>query len=271
MRFLLAIHDVWPGNFPLVAGYLARLRSLGARRIALLAVPAYHGAPPMDRDAEFIAWLREEAMRGTELFLHGHRHLMGELRGGELRGGGTDEGDPRDIATPGRAPDLPRRNAWGRFVNRSLVEREAEFCGLPRAERARLFAAGMEVWKRTGLPLSGFVAPTWHGAPPREEMRAAGIPLWETRFRLVHLPTGRSAFVPPLAWGRSRATGEITLAGGRAWRAALMRMPLLKVALHPGDLESEGAERVVAGMFPAGVNVGYAEIFGGPRDASQPA
>jgi predicted deacetylase len=251
MRFLLAIHDVWPGNFPLVAGYLARLRALGARRIALLAVPAYHGAPPMDGDAEFIAWLREEALRGTELFLHGHQHLMGELRGG-------------------RFEDGARRNAWGRFVNRNLVEREAEFCGLPRAERARLFGAGMEVWKRTGLPLAGFVAPTWHGAPPRADMRASGIPLWETRFRLAHLPTGRSAFVPPLAWGRSRATGEVTLAGGGLWRAAIARMPLLKVALHPGDLESGGADGVVAGLFPAGENVGYAEVFDGPSQAAQP-
>jgi uncharacterized protein len=240
MRFLLAIHDVWPGNFPLVAGYLARLRSLGARRCALLAVPAYHGAPPMDGHAEFMAWLREESVRGTELFLHGYHHWMGELAGAN-------------------AP----RSLWGRFVNRRLVEREAEFCGLPRAERARIFGAGMEVWRRAGLPLSGFVAPTWHGAPAREEMRAAGIALWETRFRLAHLPTGRAAFVPPLAWGRSRSNGDITLTGGEAWRRASLRMPLLKVALHPGDLDAgTGAEGVLARLFPAGENVGYAEVFG---------
>lgn len=241
MRFLLAIHDVWPGNFPLVAGYLARLRALGARRIALLAVPAYHGAPPMDGSAEFIAWLREEESRGTELFLHGYHHLMGELCGRASSGG--------------------RRNAWGRFVNRRLVEREAEFCGLPRAERSRLFGAGMEAWERTGLPLSGFVAPTWHGSPPREDLRASGIVLWETRFRLVHVPTGRSALVPPLAWGRS-ASGGVTLTGGEPWRLGLMRLPLLKVALHPGDLESDGVEDVLARLFPAGRNVGYGEVFG---------
>jgi predicted deacetylase len=189
----------------------------------------------MDANAELIAWLREESARGTELFLHGHRHLMGEGA---------------------------RRNAWGRFVNRHLVEREAEFCGLPRVERARLLGAGMEVWRRTGLPLSGFVAPTWHGAPAREDLRAAGIALWETRFGLVHLPTGSRAFVPPLAWGRSRA-GELTLTGGKAWLAAMLRMPLLKVALHPGDFESGGAEGVVAPLFSAGGNVGYAEVFGG--------
>ena len=64
MRFLLAIHDVWPGNFPLVAGYVEVLRSLGARRIALLAVPSFHGAPLMDANAEFLAWLRAESALG---------------------------------------------------------------------------------------------------------------------------------------------------------------------------------------------------------------
>jgi uncharacterized protein len=250
MRFLLAIHDVWPGNFPLVAGYLARLRSLGARRIALLAVPAYHGAPPMDGNPEFISWMREEAALGTELFLHGYHHLMRELC----------EGEPGE--GPGKTPSGARRSAWGRFVNRRLVEREAEFCGLPRADRSRIFAAGLDAWRRTGLPLSGFVAPTWHGAPPREVMRDAGLGLWETRFRLMHLPSGRAAFVPPLAWGRSKATGETSLTGGKAWLAALARLPLVKVALHPGDLEAGGAEGVVAGLFPAGENVGYGEVFG---------
>lgn len=236
MRFLLAIHDVWPGNFQLVAGYLARLRSLGARRFALLAVPAYHGAPAMDGNREFIDWMREESQRGTELFLHGWHHLM----------------------DPGLS-----RSAWGRFVNRRLVEREAEFCGLPRAERTRIFGEGLEVWRRTDLPLAGFVAPTWHGSPPREDMLAAGIPLWETRFRLHHLASGRSASVPPLAWGQNPGTGKVTLMGGEAWLSVLRRIPLIKVALHPGDLEAgSGAEGVLAGLFPAGENVGYADVFG---------
>ena len=247
MRFLLAIHDVWPGNFPLVKGYLARLRCLGARHVALLVVPAFHGAPPMDGHPEFLAWLRAEAGAGSELFLHGYRHLMGEL-----------------VAGPGR-PDagLPaRRSAWGRFVNRRLVAREAEFSGLPRSEKARLLWEGLEVWRRTGLPLAGFVAPTWHGAPAREELRQAGIALWETRFRLVHLPTARARIAPPLAWGRSGPAGEPRLLGGEAWLTALLRMPWLKVALHPGDFDGGGAERVLAKVFAAGSNVGYAEAFG---------
>jgi predicted deacetylase len=241
MRFVLALHDVWPGNAALAADYLRRLRSWGARNIALLVVPAYHGAPPMDADAGFIAWLREESGRGVELFLHGHHHKMGELIGDGA------------AAAP--------RSAWGRFVNRRLVEREAEFSGLPRAARARLLAEGLAIWRRTGLPLAGFVAPTWHGAPDADDLRAQGIALWETRFRLLHLPTGRSRMLPPLAWDLSR--GDARLFGGRLWLEALLRAPLLKVALHPGDLESPHAPRILERVIAAGTGIGYGDLFGG--------
>jgi predicted deacetylase len=195
----------------------------------------------MDGNAEFIAWLREEAARGTELFLHGYYHWMGELAEGDRFRG--------------------RRDAWGRFVNRRLVDREAEFSGLRRIDQARILAAGLEVWRRTGLPLSGFVAPTWHGSPAETGLREAGIPLWETRFRLSHLPTSRTRFVPPLAWNLATPTGEPALFGGRAWLAAMLRIPLMKVALHPGDFEGRGTERALERVFAVGSNVGYAELF----------
>jgi predicted deacetylase len=248
MRFLLALHDVWPGNFPLAADYLARLRAWGARRIALLVVPAYHGAPPLDQSPAFLAWLREEHGRGTDLFLHGYHHWMGELALGEAF--------------------AARRSAWGRLVNRS-AGREAEFAGLPRADRARILAAGLAAWRRAGLPLAGFVAPTWHGAPEAARMRAEGIALWETRFRLHHLPTGRARFVPPLAWAKAGAGGEARLFGGEAWLRALLNLPLMKVALHPGDLDGRRAGAVLERVFAAGENVAYGEIFGSETRAAE--
>jgi predicted deacetylase len=204
----------------------------------------------MDGSAEFTAWLREEAGRGTELFLHGYYHWMGELaEGGNFHG---------------------RRNAWGRFVNRRLVDREAEFSGLPRAVQARILADGLAVWKRTGLPLTGFVAPTWHGSPAPAQLREAGIGLWETRLRLHDLKAGRSRFVPPLAWNLGTPTGEPKLFGGKAWLSAMLRIPLMKVALHPGDFEGKGTEQALEKVFAAGRNVGYDGVFAGNRADSAP-
>lgn len=246
MRFLLSIHDVWPGNFPLVAGYLARLRSLGAKRIALLVVPAFHGSPPMDGNREFISWLREEGEAGTELFLHGYHHWMIEKAEGPgaLRSGG-------------------KRSAYGRWVNRSLVAQEAEFLGLPGADRERLLDLGLASWARSGLPLAGFVAPTWHGSPPVGRMRAAGIPLWESRFRVRRLADGETRFVPPLAWDPSRENRGPVVFGGGAWLRTLLRLPTMKVALHPGDLEGTETVRVLEKVFAKGKNIAYGGLFDG--------
>ncbi|HKP96832.1 MAG TPA: DUF2334 domain-containing protein [Fibrobacteria bacterium] len=242
MRFLLSIHDVWPGNFPLVAGYLARLRSLGAARIALLVVPAYHGRAPMDGNAEFLAWLREESRAGTELLLHGYHHrTIEKVEGTAYRG---------------------RRNAYGRWVNRRLVAQEAEFCGLPAEDRERLLDLGLASWRRAALPLAGFVAPTWHGSPPRGSLLGRGLDLWETRFRVHSLARGRSRFAPPLAWSLSKGTGVPELSGGRAWLQTLIKLPVMKVAIHPGDLVGDAAVRVLETVLAAGTNSTYAGLFG---------
>lgn len=242
MRFLLSIHDVWPGNFQLVAGYLARLRSLGAMNAALLVVPAFHGRPPMDGNAEFTAWLREESGRGTELFLHGYHHQMGELAEGPAFRG--------------------NRNRWGRWVNRKLVAQEAEFCGLSRPDQDRLLNLGLASWRRTGLPMAGFVAPTWHGSPPRESLKEGGIGIWETRFFVRHLPDGASRFAPPLAWDLSAADGRPRLFGGETWLRIMMELPLIKVAVHPGDMEGPDTESVLERVFAAGSPVAYGDLFG---------
>lgn len=249
MRFLLSIHDVWPGNAALVSDYLRRLRSLGATQAALLVVPAYHGRAGMETDPEFLDWLRRENSAGTELFLHGYRHIMSEL---------VSDGNVLD---PGRG--ISSRSAWGRFVNRKLVAQEAEFCGLPKDERERLLDLGLTAWNRTGLPVSGFVAPTWHGAPPMSAMRERKLGIWESRFRIHRLVDGESRFAPPLAWDLSRSDGSPHLFGGEAWLRFLASLPLIKIAIHPGDFAGDGkrTEAVLARVFAAGTNIAYAEVF----------
>lgn len=241
MRFLLSIHDVWPGNFPLVEGHLQRLQALGAGRAALLVVPEYHGRQSLGAAPEFIAWLREKAAAGSEILLHGCHHLMSERLPGATAAGG--------------------RSAWGRFVNRRVHD-EAEFCGLPAAEREALLERGLGVLAAAGFPPGGFVAPTWHGGPPVTALAARGIVLRETRFYLHHLPSGRKRFVPPLAFDApGRHAG---LVGGRPWLAACLRLPLIKVALHPGDFESQAAVRTVEQVIAQGRGTAYGEIFASP-------
>jgi predicted deacetylase len=232
MRYLLSIHDVWPGNFSLVEDYWKRLRSLGMGPAALLVVPQYHGSRPMAQEKEFLSWLAEKRASGSEIFLHGFRHLTAErITGAAL---------------------LTRRSAWGRWINNRWVGHEAEFCGLGLADREGLLASGLAAFG-DAVPLSGFVAPTWHGSPPRAQLARSGLSLWETRFRLHHLPSGKSRFTAPLAWERTAA--ESRLSGGRPWLDFSLRLPWVKVAIHPGDLQGrepfDALERVAAAGGPS--------------------
>jgi predicted deacetylase len=250
MRFLLSIHDVWPGNFQVAAGYLARLRSLGARRIGLLVVPAFHGHADMDQSGEFLAWLKAESARGCELFLHGYHHQMIELREGPEYHSG--------------------RSAFGRWVNRNLVSQEAEFCGLPRAESERLLDLALAAWRRSGLPLTGFVAPTWYGSPDRETLRARGVEFRETRFRVQRMGDGASRFAPPLAWDLSKGKRGAVLFGGKFWLRTALLFPVIKVAIHPGDLDGPETLATLESVFRLGANIGYRELFESARGSVAP-
>jgi predicted deacetylase len=248
MRFLLSIHDVWPGNLQVVETHWQRLRSLGAGPAALLVVPAYHGRRPIEEEPEFLAWLREKAAAGSEILLHGFRHLAQERlpeTGGEVR-----------------------RTAWGRWVNRSLVGWEAELCGLPDGAKRELVRRGGGSFRRAGLPLLGFVAPTWHGTPSRVILRDEGFRIRETRLAVQDLASGRSRFAPPLAW-MARPDGQgVRLPGGRAALAAMIELPLIKVAVHPGDLDDAGAVRALERVAASGSPVSYAGLFSGPPPGS---
>ena len=239
MRFLLSIHDVWPGNFPLVEHHWQRLRSLGAGHIALMVVPRYHGKRPLAGEVEFLAWLKEKEAAGSEIFLHGYHHLMQErLDGAQLQA---------------------RRSRWGNWVNRRLVGGEAEFCGLGDPDKVRLLDLGLEAFRQDGIAAGAFVAPTWHGAPPESALRDRGFTLWETRFGLRHLPSGASRLVPPVSWGP--VSDEPALMGGTAWLAALVRLPLIKVALHPGDLKGVTVFKTLEGIASRGREIAYGDVF----------
>lgn len=245
MRYLLSIHDVWPGNRPLVEDHWSRLKALGARHIALMVVPRYHGRTSIAEDPAFLEWLAAKAADGAEIFLHGYRHLIPE---------GMD-GEARDLG----------RSAWGRWVNRRLVGGEAEFCGLPPAEGARLLGLATGAFRRAGLEAAGFVAPTWHGAPPSAALLSDGLRIWETRSFLHHLPTGRRLFAPALSWAPPAGSADAALYGGRPWLEILLRLPLLKAVVHPGDLFGHAVLRVLERVAARGRSTSYAEAWSTPN------
>jgi len=245
MRFLTSIHDVWPGNFSLVANYLQTLRSLGIESIALLVVPKYHGKESMSKNAEFLTWLSGEAKRGTEIFLHGYHHLKPELIESHLN---------------------LRRSSIGIWVNQRFVNYEAEFLGLPDQEKSKIlqlglneFARAMELVGNAINPI-GFVPPTWFGCPSVEMMKKNKLAILETRFFIKNFLTQQSKFVPPLAWAKSKQN-NFRLIGGSLWLELLLPMPLIKIAIHPGDFEDPQTLKTIRKVISCGSAIQYQKCF----------
>jgi predicted deacetylase len=218
VSLLVSIHDVTPA---LQDGVTTLWDLCTARRVkpALLVVPDWHGAWPLERHPAFVSWLRERAAEGAEIVLHGERH---------------DE-----VGSPRRAGD--RLRAWGRTA------REGEFLTLDEAAAGERIARGRARLRALGLEPVGFVPPAWLA---REAgFRAAGaagfgfseddrsIRLFRSGRRLASPVVRWSARTPVRAWG--------SLAVARARWAIQRGASYPRLAFHPQDLGHPATARAL--------------------------
>jgi predicted deacetylase len=190
------------------AAVAARAAGVDFLPLTLLVVPQLHGRPNPPR---FAHWLYLQSQRGHELVLHGWQH--------------------RDDAPPPRsAPDWWRR--------RVLTDREGEFAALDEAAARRNLEHGLAWMREMRLPVRGFVAPAWrmNAATWRALEAMAAFDHCSTRLDVFALP-GRCALrAPPLVFStRSRWRRALSWAFNAARARRLVRAPLLRIELHPGD------------------------------------
>jgi len=206
---LITIHDVTPALAPRVEALWRLCESRGVVP-GLLVVPDWHGETAIESDAAFAAWLRARAAAGAEIFLHGERH--------------DEVGLPRTVADTLRA--FGKTNKEGEFLTLDYDGARA------RIDRgvARLRAMGLE-------PV-GFVPPAWLAKPATHAaVRDAGLLVSEDDGAVyVHAPV-RSVRSPVVRWsgrGFVRAYGSALFERARWFfqRSA----PVVRIALHPGDL-----------------------------------
>jgi uncharacterized protein len=219
MTLLVSIHDVSPAH----ASAVQQLWALcGSHDIlpALLVVPDWHGGWPLAEHPAFAEWLRACAGAGAEIVLPGERH---------------------DEHGSARGP-LDGVRAWGR------TRREGEFLTLDGSAAEGRIARGLAALHGVGLEPVGFVPPAWlardagHLAAGRAGLRfsedAAGIRLF---------PSGRRLRSPAVRWSARtplRAAGSAAVAELR-W-IAQRRSPVVRLALHPGDLAHPVSARSAA-------------------------
>jgi predicted deacetylase len=209
VSLLVSIHDVTPA----LADGVERLWELcAARRVrpALLVVPDWHGAWPLESHLDFVAWLRARVADGAEIVLHGERH---------------DE-----VGLPRRLGDELR--AWGRTA------REGEFLTLHEPAARERIARGRARLRALGLEPVGFVPPAWLARDEgHRAVGASGLGFSEDEAVIRLFPSGRRVPAPAVRWSARdpfRAWGSVAVARAR-WTFQ-GRAPLARIALHPQDL-----------------------------------
>ena len=211
MSLLVSIHDVTPAHEQPVRALWKLCRESGATP-ALLVVPNWHGEWPLDQHPEFVKWIRECALQGAEIFLHGERH---------------DE-----VGLPRSAFDSLR--ALGRTA------REGEFLTLDELAAAARIERGLALFAQLDLQVIGFVPPAWLA---REEtfhaVQKCGLKVSEDENGVrVHARNLRLT-APAIRWSgrtpfRARASAMVA-----SWRWQTQRdKPLVRLALHPQDLSN---------------------------------
>ncbi len=196
-------------------------RICAARRVVpgLLVIPDWHGQSPVEGDAAFGEWVRARAAEGAEIFLHGERH--------------DEVGLPRTWKDELRA--LARTN------------REGEFLTLDYTGARDRIDRGLERLRMIGLEPIGFVPPAWLARPETHlAAKDAGLAVSEDDGAIyLHRSASRVAS-PVVRWSaRTPFRATASVAGARLRWALQRRAPVMRLALHPGDLEHPATARSV--------------------------
>lgn len=214
-RLLLSVHDVTPRHFARLKTIHAMLMELGVGHdYAMLVVPDFWRAWPLQGHEAFAAWLRQRAEAGVEMILHGYSH--------------------RD--------ELRHASPLKRWKARTLTAREGEFYGLDqRTATSRLRAGRQALRQSCGLDAQGFVAPAWlYSKGTKAALAAEGYGFAEDHWHVWSPRRGRTLCRGPVISYASRSPGRIrsSLLWSRLADRLLRPLPVLRLAIHPHDLDS---------------------------------
>ncbi len=204
----VALHDVEPATFERCALIRDWLADCGVDRCTLLVIPAPDSHPFYQRRPELADWLLERVAAGDAVAQHGFRHHRGSAARGRLTG---------------------------------RADRSAEFPGLKPEETVAGVEAGQRTLALAGLDPRGFVAPAYAYTPALRAVVRERFDWWSTLVRV----RGNGARFAPAVGLRDGSPLQRTLSPAAVRAGALAASELLRLDLHPADLERPGNVRAL--------------------------
>jgi len=222
---VVSIHDVSPLTQRATQTILADLEKLGIKQCSLLVVPDHHRKGHFLDDKNFCDWLVALGRAGHEIVIHGYYHSR-ERRKAE--------------------------STWQKLMTRAYTADEGEFYDIEEEHAAALLAKARAEFARLDFHPPGFIAPAWLLSEAGETaVRKAGFKYTTRLKNVLNLTTGvrhdsmSMVYSPRTAWRRALSL---------AWNASLYRRlktnPLLRIGIHPPDLDYKNIWRQITKYIP---------------------
>lgn len=209
---IISVHDVAPPTWESSARIVAEIARLGVRVCSLLVVPDYHHRGLSTDNPGFVRWLRDCEADGHEVVVHGYYH---------------------------QRPRRQSESVRDQWITRFYTSDEGEFYDLPYDQALDRVTKAREQFSRAQLKPSGFIAPAWLLGDAAE--RAITDVGFEYTTRLTNVRDLRSRETiraRSLVYSvRSGWRRQVSLAWNAALAFHLRDAPLLRLGLHPPDIE----------------------------------
>jgi len=231
-KLLLSLHDFHPKSREQIAGQLEFCLKHCPGHASILVIPEYHHGPGVEACTESLRSLERWQGAGHDLAVHGYFH--------------DRKGLPED--------------SW--FWTRLYTNQEAEFFRLDPAEAESRIDRALAIWRRQGWAAKGFVAPGWLQQPCTEAiLRRKGFAYTCRLTEVLHLADGQR----DRAWAgtyslRSPWRRALAKRWQPIWKAVWGGQSLVRLSLHPADLETGFVREQVRGLLEELSARGYRSV-----------
>ncbi len=217
---------------------LSSLAAVGVARCSLLVVPNYHRQGASLGEPAFVSWLRQLQGTGHEIVLHGYYHERARRVG---------------------------ESARQKMVTRVYTADEGEFYDLDYDQSLRLMRVALNEFTAHDFHPAGFIAPAWLlGAEAERAAIDAGFSYTTTLRGVRDFGGGRDFRSQSLVYStRSDWRCAISLFWNRMLFRRLARNRLLRLGLHPPDIDHAGIWRQICALTVRAVRTRTATTYHG--------